>query len=169
MIADFIYGDSAPWPALADGERSLIYVGGNQNLPTSWSVSLDPGGSGVSTYDIFKKRYFDGQNIPAAGQLPTADLDGDGIVNLVEFALGLNPRVPDAPDFTNPVLRIRRRPAAGTNLIYTLQSSTDFVTWTDGGVPDSVTPNADGTETAVYPRQNAAAPSEFLRMKVTSP
>jgi hypothetical protein len=170
IIADFIYNDTAPWPTSADGERSLVYVGGNQNLASSWRASLDPGGSGVSNYAIFAQRYFHGTTVPAADQLPGADPDGDGIVNSLEFPLALDPLIPDAPNFANPILSIRRRPAAGTNLTYTLQSTTDPAAgWIDGGAPISISPNADGTETAFYPRQNPTAPVEFLRMKITSP
>jgi hypothetical protein len=171
IIADFTYHDDGDWPKLADGERSLVYLGGNLSTAASWRVSLDPGGSGVGTYEAFKKRYFDGTSIPVLDQGPLADPDRDGIVNLLEFALALDPKKPDAPAFTSPLFTVRRRPAAASNLTYLLQISGDLTApnaWSDGPAPISITPNPDGTETATY----APAVGEntgFLRLKVTSP
>jgi hypothetical protein len=167
-IANITYDDDGNWPKLADGERSLLYNGGNLSAPGSWRVSLDPGGSGVGTYDTFKKRYFDGGTIPVLDQNPLADPDRDGLVNLLEFALALDPKKPDAPTFTSPILSVRRRPATTCNLTYSVVTSPNLTTWSDGPAPTSVTQNPDGTETAIY-APTAGETIEFLRFKVVSP
>ncbi len=45
-IADFTYGDSAPWPESADGNGySLVFSGSNPNVSLDWRTSVSLGGS----------------------------------------------------------------------------------------------------------------------------
>ncbi len=114
---------------------------------------------------------------PAGARGPEQDADGDGLTNLVEFALaGNNPYaegslvLPVSGRETvagNEVLTLKWTPRFASNVYASLvcQSSADLSTWTD--VPaGQVTANADSSMTARVP-QPAAGPL-FLRVKVTS-
>jgi hypothetical protein len=66
-IQDFVFDDTAPWPALADGEgRSLEIIDplGDPSNPTNWRASSQVGGSPGA----------------ASGSLP-GDYDGNSVVN----------------------------------------------------------------------------------------
>ena len=142
------YNDNAPWPTEADGDGfSLELIGfkGNPdpNMASNWAISSEVRGTPGKT---------DGGD-PPVGQTyeewapatitdgspagKTDDPDGDGFVNLAEFALG-----------TDPVVAHDREPftvsadAAGVSVSYsiatgiigvtiTLQTSADLATWVD--------------------------------------
>lgn len=172
IIADFTYGDSAPWPAGTDGQRSLVYVSGNQNEASSWTASLDAGGTGVQSYAAFQQRHFPRANTSLADRAPMADPDLDGFPNLLEYALGQDPLRAD-PGLVveasggSATLVIRRRAAAGTDLSYEFQASADLQQWTPGTAA-SILPNADGSETCRFP----APPDQgkwSLRLQATVP
>ena len=69
-----------------------------------------------------------------------ADPDGDGRSNILEYALGSNPRVFDAPTTNEPqfsmvdgkVAITYARNIAAADLIYRVEVSTDMVTWSYG-------------------------------------
>lgn len=45
-IQEFTYDDNEPWPSAADGDgRSIVFRGGDPNLPESWRASLANGGT----------------------------------------------------------------------------------------------------------------------------
>src|ERR1051325_1077303 len=115
----------------------------------------------------------------------SADPDHDGTQNLVEFALGMNPNVPDAFPFTThdpglPIGQIRsifgtnyltllvKRPIGRIGLNYASEVSSDLATWTTGiqeGVPFN---NGDGTETVIFrdPFPLTTSSQRFIRLKI---
>lgn len=178
VISDFIYGDEAPWPAAADAGFSLVYVSGDQTLPESWRASLDPGGSAVTSFARWQRRYFSAPELPA--QNLTADTDLDGLNNLGEYAFATDPRVPGSREAATgtsvpgnpPGLAVRRRTGA-PDLTWTFEVSSSLTggAWVVPGAPPvSTVNNGDGTETVTW--QAPAAPPGtrlFLRAVVTSP
>jgi hypothetical protein len=110
----------------------------------------------------------------------SADPDGDGLANLAEFALGLNPRLADASAAWSTAvqniggvdylaLTFKRR-APAQDLAYAVQSSGDLAAWSTGPVQvGSAVSNGDGTETVTY-RDSVAVGTggrRFLRVHVT--
>jgi|GEM_PF-1233905 len=107
---------------------------------------------------------------------PDADPDQDGFSNLLEYALGLNPKLPersnklpalagaDASAWTYTYTRPILRSAAS----YSVEVSTDLVTWNAAGVAHTLVANTDATETwqATYPR--GADSKVFFRLKISS-
>lgn len=89
-IKAFAYSDKSPWPLPADGAgASLVLLAPSSNpdhnLPANWRSSALPGGNPGSA-----------DSLPFSGD-PLADSDGDGIANLIEYALGSNPLIAAAP------------------------------------------------------------------------
>ncbi|MCF7674777.1 MAG: autotransporter-associated beta strand repeat-containing protein, partial [Akkermansiaceae bacterium] len=98
---------------------------------------------------------------------PNGDSDNDGIPNLVEYALNLNPAGSDgsAGSFTGGLLSFTKRDVAVTNgdVAYAIQESDDL------GLTDSweaVTPTTDNDATISYALP-AGSPKKFARLVVT--
>ncbi len=110
-----------------------------------------------------------------------ADPDGDGLSNLAEFALGRDPRSPDAAAATSIAIQnvsgtdyltlTFRRRAPALDLVYAVQSSGEVAgAWsTDAVQVGAAIDNGDGTETVTYRDSTPAgsASRRFLRVLVT--
>ena len=134
----------------------------------------------TSPYTIWQTNQFTEAEFAAGGIAgDTDDPDNDGIANLLEYAMGLNPRLYDSAGF--PVggvldqyltLNYRQNKQA-TDLIYQVEACTNLTAggWTTNGLTEisrsdsnrwwSVTTRHD------VPMTNA--PSRFLRLKITLP
>jgi uncharacterized delta-60 repeat protein len=97
---------------------------------------------------------------------PLDDADFDGISNLIEYALDLEPLESDPSALPPAVLEngilsytyVRHR----TDIVYTVETSDSLTDWTTTGV-DQGTPAIDGTTTASVPY---APGSRYLHLKV---
>jgi hypothetical protein len=111
---------------------------------------------------------------------PGADAEADGLVNVLEYALALSPKIPDASrallagvqDIGGTrylTLTFRRRPTA-SDLTYIPQTNGPLPgTWTANAVQvGSPVPNADGSETVTF-RDSVplGGESRFMRLQVT--
>ncbi len=100
-------------------------------------------------------------NIP--GEPATGDFDNDGLSNLVEYALGKNPRVSDLPPGTlvGQVLTFTKGPDAMLDaaISYIIEQSTALTGWTD-----VVTDNNPANTTVTYTL--SATPKDFARLKI---
>ena len=104
-----------------------------------------------------------------AGDL--ADPDGDGSLNLLEYAFGTDPHVSDASPalaFVGSELAlIYRRSVAATDVTFDVWATTDFTRWSDAGESEQILSD-DGIERivrAVLPY--SAGPQMFYRIEVT--
>ena len=99
---------------------------------------------------------------------PTGNPSNDGITNLVKYALGLDPTVSTQPPGTlsGGVLTFTKGTMAkvDSNIAYSIEESTDMVTWTaptgtspSGTVGDAEQP-ADGRRPPDSPQERAGAP-----------
>jgi alpha-tubulin suppressor-like RCC1 family protein/phosphodiesterase/alkaline phosphatase D-like protein len=136
--------------------HSLALVG----LPTAGSPSL---------LEAWREEYFG--NAAGAGQAADCDdCDQDGILNLVEYAFGLNPLENSAGQLPQPrltegnlVLRFTR-PAGVSGITYGAEWSSTLLPgdWTE--VPDT----GSGDE-CIFSVPASASPGTFIRMKISSP
>lgn len=185
-IFDFTYDDVSPWPTSPDaGGHSLVLINPQTDpdpaVAANWRASFAPGGSpGTSDADSY--------GAWATRNSITGDMsddpEGNGLINLVEYALGLIPStgetdgifsakfetltIAGTPD-TYLVLRFRRNVAAD-DIIVTPEMSTDMVTWTslmNWDVPP-VTTNPDGTESIACrsPQPISTAARVYVRVSV---
>lgn len=81
----------------------------------------------------WRSRHFSATEITAGLAASTADPDGDGLANLAEYALGLDPRSPGAMPYTltagsSPVLQVSR-PSQLPDVTWLPQVSADLIDW----------------------------------------
>ena len=118
-----------------------------------------------------------------AGALLTDDPEGDGLNHLLEYALGSDPLVESSrnlPQASQQFLSVAgssdysltfsfRRQVGASDLIYSVELSTDLSSWQSGGaVLVSSSGNGDGTVTqtwrATLPMREL--PEQFIRLSV---
>ncbi|MGI9244523.1 MAG: lamin tail domain-containing protein, partial [Verrucomicrobiales bacterium] len=146
-IADFIYGDSSPWPDDADGEGySLTFAGGDPSDPLAWRSSTVIGGNPGATDS-------------------TPYLGGD----LIEYALATSTPTPEISD-EGYLLKAHVRLAAD-EVDVSGQFSADLETWTTVPSTDVIsrTNHGDGTATWTFrsPISQSTTARRFGRVLVT--
>jgi hypothetical protein len=140
----------------------------------------------ASPYEAWRSRYFDATqlNEPAVSG-DSATPSGDGIDNLIKYALNLNPWTNGAEGLpkpgtlavggTNYLTLTYTQVIAATDITYTPQVSADLRTWSSGTNYTSVasaTNNPDGvTQTVVIQDllPLSGASGQFMRLEVTGP
>ncbi len=147
-------------------------------------LTLDPLASIYDSWTGFTPE----QHSDTALSAPGADPNGDGVSNLLAYALDLDPlsaatalNLPHAETSTagaDTFLSLAyRKNAKAIDIAYTVQTSTDLSVWTDA-VPDGLNvieettdpdPDADGSAKRIRVRIKVPAnePRHFLRLKVT--
>lgn len=95
-IQSFTYNDQLPWPPAADGLGPSLTLLAPDSAPdhndaASWAASVPTPGLGGIDYASWQIANF-GPGSPT-GSGPTEDFNGDGIPNLIAFALGISPLV----------------------------------------------------------------------------
>lgn len=111
--------------------------------------------------------YLSAAGVPANLRGPNDDPDGDGVPNLLEYALALNPAGADAASLPQAMTASSRLTMtyerARTDVTYVVETSTDLLNWTATGV-DQGAPDGDGITTASVAMAGSA---QFLRLRVT--
>jgi len=161
------WADTGTNPGIGTGEKAVNRGDLDGSTPQEvlaigtepWDVDLD---RRCATYSEWRQRCFR-RDAPSAQTDPAADPDGDGIVNLLEYAFDLAPMdadrsaLPEGFETTGPSLSGKyhgikyRRRADASDLTYTVQVSTDLVTWRGSAsdpqtVEAGVTSLGDGME-----------------------
>jgi hypothetical protein len=183
IIADVRYQDSEPWPVDADGGGySLVLVNPlskpapNYSLGTNWRSSAGWNGKPGET-----------DTLPLSLS-PQGDTDGDGQLNLLEYATGTDPSVPLVVKVIQASVRtVDVNGATATHIVvsyrlnlqsegvrFDIEGSPDAVNWSSASndwVYLSTQHNGDGTATvnlrSVLPAQQIGKRVSFLRLRVT--
>lgn len=140
--------------------------------------------SSASPHEEWRMMNFGNSGNPNVSS-PEADPDGDGLVNLMEYGLGLNPNSRDENPFAATVSADGREidysvylDSSLIDVDYAVQSSTDLSTWQDiatsaGGAPavavagSGVTVSDPGTgRRRVSVRVPALVPKTYFRLKI---
>jgi Concanavalin A-like lectin/glucanases superfamily/CotH kinase protein/Chitobiase/beta-hexosaminidase C-terminal domain/Lamin Tail Domain/PA14 domain len=180
-IQDFIYDDAAPWPLPPDGSGPALVLMRPETNPAHGVAAhwRSTGTNGGAPGEVESYGYAPWNLATSAGD-PAGPLDGDGdgIANLMEYALGLSPITSNGTGLLHgsvsiagtPYMTIAcTRPVGRDDVIFDMESSLDLTTWTPA-VLISRSPNySTGTETCVYRHPNAmtANNQQFMRAKAT--
>lgn len=118
--------------------------------------------------EAWRQTYF-GTTASTGNAADLADPDGDGVANILEYALGTNPTTPASAAAPvgelsggNYVVRYTR-PTSTTDVTYTVQQSTDLLTWTN--VASAVESSNSATATHAV-SVSATLPRQFFRLVV---
>ncbi len=119
--------------------------------------------------ELAMTNYLAAANVPPENRLPNLDLDGDGLSNLLEFALGAAPLMSDmqvlpSVKILNGQFCFTYTRAQQASINYRVTATPDLANlWSDSGV-DQGTVSSNGLTVASI---SAAASSRFLRLEVT--
>lgn len=154
---------------------TTLNIGGT-NYPVTWvnNLAVDGTFTIAALTDSFTT-FLANAGVSSAKSGATDDPDADGVVNLIEYALGGNPM--SAASSPSPVLQvsgISPEPvfltltygrASTIGLTYAVQTTTDLTNpaaWTTTGVTQG-TPDVNGTTTATIPYDTG---NRYLRLSV---
>jgi hypothetical protein len=187
VIHDFTFSD-AWYPATDGGGYSLAVRDENAgvadwNTAEGWGISGDPGGNPNADNAFFsvqfegwQREYFTAEElaVPAVSG-PLGDANGDGTVNLMCYAAGVDPQLRFPREFLPTVvvvggrlrLHVRVRKNA-VDLELAAEFSSDLGNWTKV-VAAMGTPidHFDGTETLIFEDSELFAAHRFGRFRVT--
>ena len=188
-IIEVTYDDKEPWPISADGDGFTLNLTDPKNVSqenhgeaNNWySGVASPGSEGGNAALTFNIWASDNGLGPAATK--TDDPDGDGIVNLMEYALSSNPIAisrGDLPQIAMQTLDLEDQPkeyitysftrqGQTSDLIYSVEVSEDLKKWEKGtAILESRTTNADGTIKEMWrsPMNSSAKTKWFFRLVV---
>ncbi len=193
IVFEFTYDDRAPWPSAADGDGPFLVLTDPYSAPdpseaSSWRLSRagEQPGSGIGflhAYAAWSEEAF-----PAAfpERELTQDPDGDGLLNLWEFAAGGDPLSPDPSPLRGPLptsdgneWRLLLRLRSGLEgLQPSVQFSADLDVWTDltesevqyEGTAGAPSAGAVTEHAWLYtPPAEAQAPSGYFRFHLSVP
>ncbi len=139
---------------------------------------ISVGSSGSEGYAQWVADHFFGDDLDESVSGMEADPDGDGIENLLEYALGSDPRQPSVFDLpVQSVVNVEgedyltlsfARPEGTAGLDYAVEGSSDLVDWNPGPVEMSSNVE-DGLEVVTYRDSVPVSGGErrFLRLSVS--
>ena len=128
-----------------------------------------------ANFDSWELGYFTAPELADANVSgPNADPDGDGYANLVEYALGLEPKAfshSGLPEVTNDATHwvyTYTRPEGRTDITFTVEVSTDLSGWGAPTVAEVLVSASGGVETW-QAKQPLTSANAFFRLKVGLP
>ena len=179
MIRQFIridrvnYDDTSPWPGDADGSGaclSRIDLQGYGNDFANWSSAM-PSPGNIENLVSFSN-WAQIEALPIGQDDLSDDPDGDGLVNLIEYALGTSPTVANPPPTTTMqisggVTEVAYSIASGrSDLDYTVQKTNDLASGIWETVSD-VSLEAQGETTIIHAIVPTSGSHYFFKLVVS--
>jgi hypothetical protein len=162
------YLKNTPWPPASGNGLSLqrTDLDGFGNFPVSWMAAAPNPGDKPFDYADWAAT----NNVAAD---PLQDFDSDGVANLVEYALGMNPGKADVKLLPTIALNgasvqmIFPKNPALDDITYQVEMSTNLTEWSD--VSDTLKSTANGIE--MRSASVSLSPNErvFLRLRIVRP
>jgi hypothetical protein len=169
---EVIYFNTAPWPEDPDGNGDALNRTGIDlfgNFSTSWNAVGPTPGAKRFDYASYRDLTFGPGMPPGSGELE--DFDIDGIPNVVEFALGLNPLLFDADQLPPLVVEggsltlSYNRHNLLSGITCQVQVSTDLIIWNP--VPDVLVSTQNFIEIRRASVPMSPNGSQFMRLAIT--
>lgn len=166
-----------------NGEWKLFIMNDSATIGGSisgWSLEIGTTGDCTQDAALWDSNYFSPEEVSLELNALLADPDSDGICNLMEYAMGMNPRSSDAGSQNLPVLSNEvvdeipcvvyhyQRDLSRTGITYSLEVSSDLVNWEPFTGADILISQTGTVET----RQAYIPTTEvncMIRLRVTAP
>ncbi|MBK8038654.1 MAG: autotransporter-associated beta strand repeat-containing protein [Verrucomicrobiaceae bacterium] len=155
----------------APGSYVLRLSATNTHGESSRTLSVTVTGSAMTPIEIWRQNSF-GNHVNSGNGLDTADTDGDGSTNLLEYATAMNPvtgdPVPMSAEKVGSVLDYTyTKNKSATDVTFTVEWSDDFTTWSTVGVSSAVLSD-NGTIQQIKATMPAGGSGRrFVRLRVT--
>jgi len=178
MIEDNYFDSSGAYGAFYSGSfNSGWTVSGNIDMVSGKYVNVDNSESALTPIEQWRITAFGGDANNPAISGDNATPAGDGIANLIKYALNLNPYTPSTltglvvPDVSTGYLRltVQRNPSA-TDVTMNIQVNGNLANssgWSSSGT--TVTENSSTVLQATDATPTSSASSRFMRLQVTDP
>ncbi len=187
--------NAPPWTPIPDQTQDIpsSFYCSRISASLSWISTTAPGSNSIpqESYEAWQKLYFSPSQIANPGLSgKSSDFDGDGIRNLLEFALHLDPifaenapMIPDTgirglphgrivDDNGTPRLAlefVRRDASSGAGLTYLVEFSQDLVQWSGGGIVSTESINSRWERVKTLdPVSATTSPGRYVRLRVVS-
>lgn len=133
---------------------------------------------GSDPYEVWRQSNFSVDDLADANvSAPVADPDGDGVVNLMEYALALDPLQAGSEHLPvgdylqqngNSVFVFSFvRANAARDITYTVEVSDDLLAWQDSTLPMETVDQGNGTSTVRLSIPLPAVSKRFMRLRIT--
>jgi hypothetical protein len=166
---------------VANGTNNLMSPGGTEErLTTSQRNTAFTNNSGIDSFE-FLQQYAESTRyqlwVAAQGVNggPEDDDDGDGIVNVIEFMLSLNPKA--SSTLPRPAVAAngltwtlpKNANAVADGLVYQVQTGGSLSAWLNAGASGSGSTVVTDNSTTLVVRLNSGANRRFMRLNVAVP
>jgi hypothetical protein len=156
------------------GVHVLRFSGLNTNGESSRALSVTVTGTAMTPIEIWRQNSF-GNHVNSGNGLDTADTDGDGSTNLLEYATAMNPatgdQVPMSAEKAGSVLEYTyTKNKAATDVTFTVEwSDTLGNDWSTSGVsaPTILSDNGATQQVKVTVAAGSGVSRGFIRLRVT--